>query len=149
MRALRRRDAAFIREQVTGPSMTPMVDVTLVILIFFMATATVAGREWLFPVTPEAPTEAAPEPAPSGLGVPSPIIELSLSVVDGQTVCSGAQLRAITIENLAGALGRVLAGVDTSSLTFVIVPEDGVPYEAVVRARAAVKTAGVETVGLR
>jgi len=149
MRALRRRDAAFVREQFAGPAMTPMVDVTLVILIFFMATASVAGREWLFPVSPQAAEERTEQPARDGLGIPAPIIELVLAIEAGHAVVSGAGLRSIPVEDAGGALAAVLEGVDTDALSFVLVPSDEVSYDAVVRTRAELSGLGIGEIGLR
>ena len=44
--AFRRRAALDVWSMNFGPSMTPMVDVVLVILIFFMASASFVGPEW-------------------------------------------------------------------------------------------------------
>lgn len=149
MRALRRRDAAFVREQFAGPAMTPMVDVTLVILIFFMATASVAGREWLFPVSPQAAEDAKEPPARDGLGIPAPIIELELTLDSGRAVVSGAGLRSIPIEAVGESLAAVLEGVDADALSFVLAPSDEVSYDAVVRTRAELSGLGIGEIGLR
>ena len=45
-RSFRRRSALYTWQLQFGPNMTPMVDVVMVILIFFMASATFAGAEW-------------------------------------------------------------------------------------------------------
>lgn len=149
MRALRRRDAAFVREQFAGPAMTPMVDVTLVILIFFMATASVAGREWLFPVSPQATEDQTEQPARNSLGIPAPIIELRLGIENGRAVVTGAGLRSIPIEEVGESLAAVLEGVDRSALSFVLVPSDEVTYDAVVRTRAELSGLRIGEIGLR
>ena len=45
-RSLRRRDALHNYSMHFGPNMTPMVDIVMVILIFFMASAAFMGDEW-------------------------------------------------------------------------------------------------------
>ena len=46
-----------------GPNMTPMVDVVMVILIFFMASAAFVGEEWF--LFAAIPVQAAPGQAAS------------------------------------------------------------------------------------
>ncbi len=63
-RALRPRSARAMYEAYHGPNMTPMVDVVMVILIFFMASATILGPEWFLrsalPVTAPGPPSDDP-----------------------------------------------------------------------------------------
>ncbi|MFZ4431104.1 MAG: biopolymer transporter ExbD [Phycisphaerales bacterium] len=55
----RNRSARATHESHYGPNMTPMVDVVMVILIFFMASAAILGPEWFIksnlPVMAAAP----------------------------------------------------------------------------------------------
>src|SRR5215813_7077601 len=46
MKHFRRRNAQALYDQHYGPNMTPMVDVVMVILIFFMASTAFLGPEW-------------------------------------------------------------------------------------------------------
>ncbi len=56
----RRRNALAVHELHYGPNMTPMVDVVMVILIFFMASASVMGPEWFLRVAlPRRPAAGA------------------------------------------------------------------------------------------
>src|SRR5256885_8124330 len=67
-RPFRRRSALHAWELNYGPNMTPMVDVVMVILIFFMASASFAGSEWFLKTaipkqgTAEAPKADKPDP---------------------------------------------------------------------------------------
>src|SRR5690606_9925072 len=98
MAALRRRDARMRAEALVGggPNMTPMVDVILVILIFFMATTVIVGEEWFLGagLTRQAPHEAregagADEAQEDPFEMPPPRFTLRLSVGEGGTVVSG------------------------------------------------------------
>lgn len=65
---LRRRDALHHHSLHFGPNMTPMVDVVMVILVFFMASAAFLGPEWFLPsliAQPPAPASPASKAATS------------------------------------------------------------------------------------
>ena len=62
-RTWRRRNALALYDSHYGPNMTPMVDVVMVILIFFMASTAFLGPEWFLKthlptVGSKAPTDA-------------------------------------------------------------------------------------------
>src|SRR4051812_37590647 len=62
----RKRNAQALYDSHLGPNMTPMVDVVMVILIFFMASTAFLGPEWFLkthlPAASAAPPSDAPEP---------------------------------------------------------------------------------------
>ena len=144
-----------------GPNMTPMVDVVMVILIFFMAgTALIA---------PEMFLTAGLAVDPSDIDLPGPIVEdpfelppvrftLRLSRVSGgvsgrvpggasgRTVIDGLGMRSGTLDELATRLSD-LAG-DQSEMAILIKPSPDVPFADVVAVHDRVEAAGIHRVGL-
>lgn len=118
------------------PNMTPMVDVTLVILIFFMASATIAGPEWFL-------RAALPGPAPSGvLALPSPVVRAEVFVRDGQAWVAGLG----DDRSIDDAVGAV-RGLDDSTARGLVVEldaRDDAPYAAVVRLHSELVARGAE-----
>jgi len=127
-RPLNRRNV-LTRSSRFGPNMTPMVDVTLVILIFFMASASIAGHEWF--LRAQLPEVQDPDLVSSGFSLPTPMLSAELFVRDGAVYVRGfgdeprpigaivEQIRSMDAELAAGLILGIRAG-------------DEVPYSAVV-----------------
>jgi len=148
--ALRRRGALDVWASNIAPSMTPMVDVTLVILIFFMASASFAGPEWFLKAA--LPTgdglEAAGEPDPFEL--PPARFGVTLRAgPDGLTRVSGFGAEDATVGAFVSRMTEVVAGLAPEALVVVIDAEDSVPYADVVRVDEACAELGIEKIGLR
>jgi biopolymer transport protein ExbD len=143
----RRRDALAIYEAHAGPNMTPMVDVVMVILIFFMATTVIIGPEFLLGAGIEAGADTArPDPR---FAIEAPVFTLTLSM-DGQAVVvDGLGLRGGPPSSLPGAAASLASELDPGSVEIVITPGDDVPYAAAVRAQDDLIAAGFTSVGLR
>lgn len=152
---LRRMDARSRAEAVVGPNMTPMVDVILVILIFFMATTVIVGEEWFLgagltgareagAAGGEAQTRADPFEMPPArftlrlrAGAAGTVVQgLGEAVVVGPPAAMDAWTEAS------------LGGLDASSLVVVIAPAPDVPYEDVVAVHDALVRAQVEQIAL-
>lgn len=74
----------------SGPMMTPMVDVVLVILIFFMASTTIAGYEWFLEAGVEAETANEEQEQDARFDLPAAVIDVDLvRGSDGITVVYG------------------------------------------------------------
>lgn len=139
-----RRSAAAAFDMHYGPNMTPMVDVTLVILIFFMASAAFLGPEWF--VNAALPVRAAqrtPEPdSTTRLRVtlsPGPGGRGTLADAGDQHALSPAALDAF----LTGEARRL----GPANLIVIVEPAPTVPYEDVVRVHEACARLGIK-VGL-
>ncbi len=119
------------------PNMTPMVDVTLVILIFFMASATIAGPEWFL-------RAGLPEPTPpvSSLNLPSPVLRTEVFTRDGATLVRGFGPER-SLDDAVAAV-EALDPTVASGLVVEIEPADDAPYAQVVRLHAALVAAGAE-----
>jgi len=145
----RRRDARTSYEAHVGPNMTPMVDVVMVILIFFMASTVILGPEMLLAAGLEdkaktdQPTDADPR-----FAIEKPVFEIRLTIFDGAVAVSGFGLTDAPLSQLAGA-ARALAADAGSGARIVINPDDSVPYEAVIRAQDMLNSAGLTGIGLR
>lgn len=156
-RALRRRDAQTRWRLHYGPSMTPMVDVVLVILVFFMASATVAGPEWFLGA---AIPDWAPAAGPAAGGAPEPRaeartailpearFEIRLDADGGVTRVTGLGLRDAPLDALAPAAAALGASIDARDAIIVIVAGAQVPYADVVAAHDAFLGAGLERVAI-
>jgi biopolymer transport protein ExbD len=145
-----RRDALHRWSLQFGPNMTPMVDIVLVILIFFMAVAAFIGEEWFLNAG------IAPESSRSGAGPLSEQLKLDAWRIDlllgvdarGNTTCSSTALRvdnesvSRAVEMLAGEL-KAHQGDD---IEVVIISEFAVPYQDVIRVHEACTAAGAEKV---
>ncbi|MCW5764453.1 MAG: biopolymer transporter ExbD [Phycisphaeraceae bacterium] len=145
---LRRRDAAFTRAESFGPNMTPMVDVVMVILVFFMVSAAFVGPEWFL-------RTVLPAPAGAGrAGTPDPTvrpvrIDVTLSVVGGSTVATGQGLTDASLERMAEALAEAarLAGDQVKQAVEVVLrPQGAVPYRDIIRLHEAAQRAGIERI---
>ncbi len=160
MSALRRRDALHNWTLHFGPNMTPMVDVVMVILVFFMASAAFLGPEWflkaLVPVEPPEGAGSVAAPTARKDPVPPPRrIEITLDLDPrGTTVATGAGKAGVSVDEIGAALAaeaRGLPGVDTAAphaLEVLIRPAARVPYRDVVRVHEAAQRAGITRVGV-
>ncbi len=129
------------------PDMTPMVDVVMVILIFFMASSALVGPELLLraQIAPEArEREATPTPmiAPAALVV-------RLSAVSGATLASGMGLRDATVEQMLARIQDRHADLRAGDIPVVVQATPEVPYQRVVDVIAALERAGVRDVAIR
>lgn len=117
------------------PNMTPMVDVTLVILIFFMASSTIMAPEWFLRATLPEPSQPSP-----ALGLPSPVLRAEVFVRDGSTVVRGIGPER-SMDEVIDAVHAMDPGV-AGGLVVEIEPADGAPYAEVVRLHAALVASG-------
>ena len=149
----RMRGALARHEMHFGPNMTPMVDVVMVILVFFMASTAFVGPEWfLRTALPAKPDEAEAPETDAGLSLrlPEARLTIRLYVRDGQTLVDGFGLRGATLDELADAIEAsaselIVAGEPPS---VVLEPGPGVAWGDVVRAHEACVAAGLTRVGL-
>lgn len=161
---LRRRRAQDVASLHFGPNMTPMVDVVMVILVFFMVSAAFLGPEWLLSsLVPQLGDPAAAKAkATPGSGPRNPnddpfetppvrfVIELErraeASGTNMTVVAHGAGLRDATIEQVIDAL-NVLVKDAGGNVEVLVKPGAGVPWGPVVRAHELCNAAGISRVG--
>jgi len=116
-----------------GPNMTPMVDVTLVILIFFMASATIAGPEWF--LRAQLPAKEDPDAIASDFALPTPMLSAELYLQDNepdQIMVRGLGSAPRTLESVVEQI-RSMDESAAAGLVLGIRSTDEVPYWAVVK----------------
>lgn len=149
----RRRDArADYERHHTGPNMTPMVDVVMVILIFFMASTVILGPELLLAtgLEPNEPPSAESDPR---FAIEQPIFEIAIGVEAGLVVIDGLGIESGGLDDLAASARSLAAelapGDGSPDVRMIIAPDDAVPYEAVVGVQDLLRDAGFGSIGLR
>lgn len=151
----RRRDALHGWTMHFGPNMTPMVDVVMVILVFFMASAAFVGDDWFLRAgVVEAPAKGAtPSAAPPRVQPPPDPLAQRIEVLldrgaSGETLVTAFELVRAGIPAFAARVRSLPRGPATSRLEIIVRPEREVAYQDVVRVHEACYAAGIEKVGL-
>ncbi len=143
-RPFRRRNALAIHDLHYGPNMTPMVDVVMVILVFFMASAVVLGPEWFLKASLPTPGRAAAsDEPPITLRIAlAPQGAATVARVDGGEPMSLSALRDTILE--ATNRGREVR----REVVVVVDPRADVAYEDVVRVHELASELGIARIGL-
>ncbi|MDX2116878.1 MAG: biopolymer transporter ExbD [Planctomycetota bacterium] len=142
--AFRRRSALALHELHHGPNMTPMVDVTMVILIFFMASASVLGPEWLL-------RSAVPSMKPAAAAATTEQIrrvDLSLRRINNETRAYNKEIGESNLAVVESTITHWCKEVGPDALAVVIKPDASVPYQDVVRLHELCVRLGITKVGL-
>lgn len=145
MRAgLRRRNALAVHDLHYGPNMTPMVDVVMVILIFFMASAVFLGPEWFLRTA---------LPVVKGSSVTAGEEQPTRIRVYVERAGSGAAARVeggalVSIETAIGMLERATREKGSSKVVVLVTPVSEAPYDAVVAIHEACQRLGIAKVGI-
>lgn len=138
----RMRTAATIASRDFGPNMTPMVDVVMVILIFFMAGSSLLGPEWFLGATVE---EATPAPAgntapptadedPFQLDLPPTRVRVEMSRDErGVTRVTGLNVVSVDVDEFARRVEEVAASGAAPTLEIIVQPSAETPYQDVIR----------------
>lgn len=127
------------------PDMTPMVDVVMVILIFFMASSALTGPELLLRA------RVAPEPKPAS---EEPLIAPAALVVRLETdgngvVATGLGVRRAPMAQMLGRIDERAADLRAGDVPVIVEAGRDVGYQQVVDVVAALERAGVANVGVR
>ncbi|MBX3359103.1 MAG: biopolymer transporter ExbD [Phycisphaeraceae bacterium] len=146
-----RRDALHKWSTHFGPNMTPMVDIVMVILIFFMASAAFVGEEWFLRAA--IPVEGGPgkSNAPKDpLELPPTRINIVMDIDDqGETVVScelGLDRRPV--QELVDRIAAIGPGADPDKIEVMIRPTPRVPYRDVIRVHESCEAANITKVGI-
>jgi biopolymer transport protein ExbD len=146
----RRRGALHQWQGRFGPNMTPMVDVVMVILIFFMASTALMGPEWFLKASVQNAAAKATPPKPTddpfALGPARFVFELT--VQEGRTLAKGPGLENATLGRLGERLKAFATEVPPKEALLVLSPAPDVPYQDVVTAHDLCVRAGFERIGL-
>lgn len=149
----RRRRAVDVGSLHFGPNMTPMVDVVMVILVFFMASAAFVGPEWfLNALVPFAAPAAGQAQNPAGRGAEERTqVEIRLlapAQPGGPVVAEGLGLTGSSIEAVLAALAEEVKRRGVANVEVIIRPEAAVPYREVVRTHEGCERLGLSRVGI-
>lgn len=131
-----------------GPNMTPMVDVVMVILVFFMASASVLGPEWF--LRSSLPVVRPPSKAPEGPEGPKKEFrfEFTLARSGAVTLVSGEGLEGAPFSALRFRLEQLRRDHATDTLAVVIRPDPGVPYQELVLIHETCQKLRIQKVGM-
>ncbi|MFN8745734.1 MAG: ExbD/TolR family protein [Phycisphaerales bacterium] len=160
-RRLRRRGALDRSSMHFGPNMTPMVDVVMVILVFFMASAAFVGPEWFLKALIARPPEqqagnAGGEPPKTPPTAPASLstirLTIAIEVVEGRTLARLNDEPAREIDLILASLSDVVRGLDPAVIAqqveVLVRPGVGVAYRDVVRVHEGVQKLGIPRVGI-
>jgi biopolymer transport protein ExbD len=142
--AWRRRNAQSLYESHYGPNMTPMVDVVMVILIFFMASTAFLGPEWFLKT--HLPRAGA-TPAANAQDLTRLRVTLSQSP-ENQTLATVGVLTGLTMDQLDAKIAEEAKRATPDNVVVLIDPAPGVPYDDVVKVHEMCARAGVTKAGL-
>lgn len=148
----RRRDALHAYSLHFGPNMTPMVDVVMVILIFFMSFAAFMGNEWFLragmAMRHGQGSDAKKQNDP--IAVPATRIDVKLDTDGaGNTIVSFLGFQRVAMHEFEKRIGEFPKSDATRNLEVLLIPTPRVPYADVVRAHAACDAVGIYKVGYR
>lgn len=143
-RGFRQRNALAQHDLHYGPNMTPMVDVVMVILVFFMASAVFLGPEWFLRTA--IPVVKAGAAAPASAEKETLRIALSREGDESRASVNGAA--AITLAELRSLLESKVKERTAANLTIVVNPAPDAPYEGVVLVHEYCQKLGVTRIGI-
>lgn len=132
-----------------GPNMTPMVDVVMVILVFFMASTALLGPEWF--LRSALPITKAKAGAPTDPDRPRPEKRFEFTLTGSgstATTASGAGLENAPLGALLERLAAIAAESPPEDTSIVLRPGPDVPYEDLVQIHEACQTLGIVKVGM-
>lgn len=142
----RPRGARAVYEMHAGPNMTPMVDVVMVILIFFMASTAFLGPEWF--LKSSLPVRAAGQ---ASTDKPPTRLTFALSHNGGTQVMykvddeSGVPM---SMDQAHEALKGKIASGNADGMIVLVAPSADVPYDDVVKIHEWAAALGVSKVGI-
>jgi len=158
--SFRRRRALDTSSLHFGPNMTPMVDVVMVILVFFMVSAAFLGPEWLLGSLVPRPAPAAgsgntAKGAGQGSQNTDPLatapvrftIDLKVRLPGLPPVATGGGLSDAPVEEVVQAIKANVGEKSLSGVEVLIRPGDGVQWGAVVHTHELCTRAGFVRVG--
>jgi biopolymer transport protein ExbD len=141
-RPLRRRNIVDASRGHFGPTMTPMVDVVLVILIFFMASTTIAGQEWFLRASLPEPHESLPRDEGSRFVLPAPMIRVEIFTRNGVVLVNGLQDKELLMDQAV----EVISGLEestSSEIVLLIVGADDISFNDIMRLHDAASAIGM------
>ncbi len=128
-----------------GPNMTPMVDVVMVILVFFMASTAVVGPQWM--LRSALPVKSSAAPAPND----KEQVRLDVAVTlgpGGASVVKGAGLDGASLEALRDLLTQKAGAAGAQNVALLVTPAPDVPYSEIVKMHEMCHALGITKIGM-
>ena len=134
-----------------GPNMTPMVDVVMVILIFFMTSSAILGPEWLLKSV--LPVNASPPVATDTLEKPTRVNAALSRDVNAKTTVrvqeNGANETDENLDQFFARLARMSRETTPRLIEVLLKPDPAVAYGDIVRIHETCQKLGIEKVGMQ
>ena len=125
-----------------------MVDVVLVILIFFMASVVFVGPEWFLPAgLPTAQRDAGDQPA-DPYALPDPTLRVRVASRDGVPVVSGLGSGVVSLSGFEAHAREQLRGLDARTIRVRLGGDAGTPWRHVVAVQDVLTDLGVRQIAL-
>ncbi len=131
-----------------GPNLAPMVDVVLVILIFFMASIVFVGPEWFLPAAIPAEAKQNSDEADDPYALPDPTLSLRITTVDARPAVAGLGAGVVAIAEFESHATEQLRGVDPEAINIRLSAEAGVAWQHVVTVQDVLTRLGVRNIAL-
>lgn len=144
MRGFRPRSARALYEAHHGPNMTPMVDVVMVILIFFMASTAIMGPEWFL-------RSSLPVVAPGATENLNPPARLRIALLKGgvaRVTLDEERPQTTATFQLETRLRDEAASRGAANLVVLVEPAPDAPYDDVVKVHEWCAELGITKVGI-
>lgn len=133
---------------VYGPNLAPMVDVVLVILIFFMASIVFVGPEWFLRAA--LPAQQAQERTGEAdpFALPPPTLSVHVSMLDGSPIVSGLGSGAVALAEFDAYAAKQLAGAAPETINVRLSAAGDVAWQHVVTVQDVLTRQGVRNIAL-
>lgn len=151
-RAIARRGSALAGwDMHYGPNMTPMVDVVMVILVFFMTSSAILGPEWF--LKSALPVNAPPPPTTDQPEKPSRVNAALSRGPDGKTAVraheSGTTPADESLDQFLLRLEKLAREKPPRLIEVLLRPDAAVAYGDIVRIHEACQRLAIEKVGMQ
>ena len=131
-----------------GPNLAPMVDVVLVILIFFMASIVFVGPEWFLPAAIPADRAAEAAEVDDPYALPDPTLSVRVSMNENIPVVSGLGAGVVALDAFEAYAAEQLHGIDPQAINIRLSAQDGVTWQHVVTTQDVLTRLGVRNIAL-
>ncbi len=133
---------------IQGPNLAPMVDVVLVILIFFMASIVFVGPEWFLPAALPAQNTEKQAESLDPYALPDPTLSVRVSMVDGSPVVAGLGPGVVSLTDFEPHARAQLIGTSAETIKIRLSADDGVAWQHVVTTQDILTRVGVRQIAL-
>lgn len=125
-----------------------MVDVVLVILIFFMASIVFVGPEWFLPAALPALQTQKPDESLDPYALPDPTLRVRVSMDNGRPIVSGLGPGSVALADFEPHARAQLPGASAETIRVRLGAAGDVPWQHVVTAQDILTRAGVRKIAL-